>query len=105
MTDSVVEEVTRGPTTERRTTVASAAVAAPSVGTDGALLEALQGWRRDRAKADAVPAYVVAHNATLAAIAEARPDTIAALRRVRGMGPAKLDGYGVEILAIVARVR
>jgi DNA helicase-2/ATP-dependent DNA helicase PcrA len=49
-----------------------------------------------------VPAYVVAHDATLAAIAESRPATAAALRRVKGMGPAKLERYGAEILAVVA---
>lgn len=68
------------------------------------LLEGLQRWRRDRARIDAVPAYVIAHDATLAAIADARPRSIAALRRVRGMGPAKLERYGPEILAIVTRL-
>jgi DNA helicase II / ATP-dependent DNA helicase PcrA len=69
------------------------------------LLEALQLWRRERAKRDAVPAYVVAHDATLAAIADDRPTSLAALRRVKGMGPVKLDAYGAEILAIVAAER
>jgi superfamily II DNA helicase RecQ len=66
------------------------------------LLEALQLWRRERAKQDAVPAYVVAHDVTLAAIAEDRPQSISQLRRVKGMGPVKLDSYGSEILAIIA---
>jgi DNA helicase-2/ATP-dependent DNA helicase PcrA len=69
---------------------------------DAPLLAALQAWRRERAKRDAVPAYVVAHDATLAAIADDRPGSLAALRRVKGMGPIKLDAYGAEILAIVA---
>ncbi len=68
---------------------------------DRRILEALQQWRRERAKLDAVPAYVVAHDATLLAIAEARPRTIPALRRVKGMGPAKLERYGPDILSIV----
>ncbi len=68
---------------------------------DGPLLDALQRWRRERSKADGVPAYVVAHDAMLAAIADQRPRTIAALRRVKGMGPVKLETYGPEILAIV----
>ena len=94
------------PATDRRVVrLPSAGVAVPSGGADRRLLEALHRWRRDRAKSDAVPAYVVAHDATLAAIAEARPRTIAALRRVRGMGPAKLERYGVDILAVVAGVR
>ena len=67
------------------------------------VLEALQVWRRDRARADAVPAYVVAHDAMLFAIAEARPQSISALARVKGIGPAKLERYGVEILEIVTR--
>jgi DNA helicase-2/ATP-dependent DNA helicase PcrA len=68
-----------------------------------ALLEALQLWRRERAKSDAVPAYVIAHDATLAAIADDRPRSLAALRRVKGMGPVKVDSYGDEILAILGR--
>ena len=48
-----------------------------------------------------MPPYVIAHDATLAAIAEARPRTLAALRRVKGMGPAKLEQYGDEILEVV----
>jgi superfamily II DNA helicase RecQ len=52
-----------------------------------------------------MPAYVVAHDATLLAIAEDRPRTLAALRRVKGMGPAKLESYGQEILAVVASAR
>jgi DNA helicase-2/ATP-dependent DNA helicase PcrA len=69
---------------------------------DDALVEALRRWRRERSAADGVPAYVVAHDTTLAEIAEVRPRSLPALRRVRGMGPAKLDRYGEEILAVIA---
>ncbi len=68
---------------------------------DDRLLEGLRGWRRERASADGVPAYVVAHDTTLAEIATARPRSLPALRRVRGMGPTKLDRYGAEILAVI----
>ncbi len=73
----------------------------PSVDDDPRLI-ALRTWRTARARADAVPAYVVAHDQTLAAIADLRPASLAALRRVRGMGPTKLDRYGDEILAVIA---
>src|SRR6185295_8290893 len=43
------------------------------------VLAALKAWRTARARHDAVPAYVIAHDATLAALAEARPATIPAL--------------------------
>ena len=49
-----------------------------------------------------MPPYVIAHDATLAAIAGARPLSAASLRRVKGIGPAKVDAYGDEILEIVA---
>ena len=49
----------------------------------------------------AVPAYVVMHDATMEAIAAARPTTERQLINVPGIGPAKLDQYGDEILALV----
>jgi superfamily II DNA helicase RecQ len=80
-------------------------VAAPPAGrpTDEALMADLRAWRAARARADEVPAYVIAHDALLAAIVEQRPDSGAALRRVKGIGPEKLDRYGEEILAILGR--
>ena len=72
---------------------------------DDPLMVALRAWRTTRAREDAVPAYVVAHDQTLAAIADQRPASLAALRRVRGMGPTKLDRYGDEILAVIATDR
>jgi DNA helicase-2/ATP-dependent DNA helicase PcrA len=68
---------------------------------DESVLEALRVWRRERARADGVPAYVVAHDTTLGEIADVRPRSLPALRRVRGMGPAKLERYGPEILAVI----
>jgi DNA helicase-2/ATP-dependent DNA helicase PcrA len=65
------------------------------------LLAALRTWRSQRARNDEVPAYVIAWDTTLAAIAEARPTSLAGLRRIKGMGPAKLERYGNEILAVV----
>jgi DNA helicase II / ATP-dependent DNA helicase PcrA len=68
---------------------------------ESALLGALRAWRTQRARADAVPAFVVAHDSMLAAIAEARPASLAGLRRIKGMGPTKLERYGAEILDVV----
>jgi DNA helicase II / ATP-dependent DNA helicase PcrA len=69
---------------------------------DGPLMSALRTWRARRAREDAVPAFVVFHDTTLAAIADLRPASLAALRRVAGVGPTKLDRYGDEVLAVVA---
>jgi DNA helicase-2/ATP-dependent DNA helicase PcrA len=97
--------VERGRTTERRVVNLAQEGEADEPSAEvrnRPLLEALQLWRRDKARAEAVPAYVVAHDATLLAIAEDRPRTLAALRRIRGMGPMKLESYGEELLSIVA---
>jgi ATP-dependent DNA helicase RecQ len=68
---------------------------------DAALFEALRAWRARTAKARGVPAYVVFPDATLAALAEARPASEAALLAVKGVGPKKLEEYGAELLALV----
>jgi DNA helicase-2/ATP-dependent DNA helicase PcrA len=64
--------------------------------------DALKAWRATRAKEDEVPAYVVFHNTTLAEIAERRPRTLAELALVPGVGPAKLERYGEDVLRVVA---
>jgi ATP-dependent DNA helicase UvrD/PcrA len=63
---------------------------------------ALKKWRLERSKADEIPAYVVFHNSTLAEIAERRPKTIAELASVPGIGPAKLERYGRDVLDALA---
>ena len=70
---------------------------------DAPVFEALREWRLDRAKADAVPAYVVFGNATLTAIAEAMPETLGELAAISGVGPAKLERYGSDVLGVLNR--
>jgi DNA helicase II / ATP-dependent DNA helicase PcrA len=65
---------------------------------DSPLYAALKRWRLQRAKADEIPAYVVFHNSTLAEIAERRPCSLAELAAVPGVGPAKLERFGAEVL-------
>ncbi|MDQ2651216.1 MAG: ATP-dependent DNA helicase UvrD2 [Actinomycetota bacterium] len=66
--------------------------------------EALRAWRLARSKADEVPAFVVLSDKHLAGIAERLPLTLEALRACPGIGPAKLDTYGEEILEVLAAV-
>jgi DNA helicase-2/ATP-dependent DNA helicase PcrA len=82
----------------RRSAAAGTSV---SVGRGGALLGRLKEWRRKRAQADGVPAYVVFHDRTLVEIAERRCKDWADLAAVSGVGPAKLERYADEVLAIV----
>ena len=73
-------------------------------GSDDPFFAALREWRTARARVDAVPPYVVAPNDTLTAIADVRPRTLSGLGRVKGMGPARIEKYGNEILAVVEQV-
>jgi DNA helicase-2/ATP-dependent DNA helicase PcrA len=69
---------------------------------DPVLLEALKVWRGQAARAANVPAYVVFHDTTLAAVAEARPSSNEELLALPGLGPVKVARYGEALLAVVA---
>jgi DNA helicase-2/ATP-dependent DNA helicase PcrA len=68
---------------------------------DEELFERLRAWRKERADAESVPAFVVFTDATLQLIAEQRPTSPAALLRISGVGPAKLERYGEGVLEVV----
>jgi len=67
-------------------------------------VQALKEWRLARARADEVPAYVVFNDRTLAELVARTPRTLAELATVPGIGPAKLERYGPELLARLADV-
>ena len=69
---------------------------------DGPLYERLRTWRRERADADGVPPYVVFHDKTLVAIADAKPGTPDELLEIDGIGPTKLERYADDVLALIA---
>ena len=72
----------------------------PAAEDTGDLATALRAWRKQRARADDIPAYIVLHDRTLDRIAEVRPRAIEDLMSVPGMGPVKCERYGDEILAL-----
>jgi superfamily II DNA helicase RecQ len=74
----------------------------PSSPAEAARREALASWRKQRASDDGVPAYVVLDNKTLDAIAADQPTSLGELGRIKGIGPAKLERYGAEVLGILA---
>ena len=69
---------------------------------DPDLYEALRDWRGERAREQSLPAYCVFTDATLIAIGEARPGTLGALGGIAGVGKAKLDRYGEQVLELIA---
>lgn len=65
------------------------------------LFDALRRWRNERAKRDGRPAYVLLTNRQLAEVARIRPSSLEALSAVNGVGEARLQQLGEEILAVV----
>jgi ATP-dependent DNA helicase RecQ len=91
-----------------RVLVVDEAVTPPDIRTgppgdaDEGLVERLRAWRLERSRADAVPAFVVLHDTTLRELAAVLPRTRSELAAVKGLGPAKLDRYGDDLLAVIA---
>ena len=68
---------------------------------DSELLDFLRQWRRDVAKAQGAPAFVVMHDTTLENLARAKPASMDALLLVSGIGEKKAEIYGEQILGVL----
>ncbi|MCM8611563.1 DNA helicase RecQ [Accumulibacter sp.] len=69
---------------------------------DSPLVDRLRQWRSAKAREQSVPAYVILHDRTLFEIAAALPASSQELLAVPGIGLAKVQRYGDELLALVA---
>ena len=77
--------------------------AAATLDTTGqARFAALKAWRSEVAREHNLPAYVIFHDATLAAIAERAPATLEDLQGLSGIGSKKLEAYGADVLRVCA---
>jgi ATP-dependent DNA helicase RecQ len=65
------------------------------------LFEKLRELRRDLARAQGVPPYVVFNDATLREMAAFRPETLSGLGQISGVGAKKLETYGEDFLAVI----
>ena len=61
---------------------------------------ALRAWRKQEAAKTGKPAFIVFGDAALEAMVRANPQTLSELGTVKGLGPAKLEQYGAQIIAI-----
>jgi DNA helicase-2/ATP-dependent DNA helicase PcrA len=89
------------PATAPRPAAARTRSPAPEAA-DAELFGRLRAWRKLQADAQGVPPYIVFNDATLVAIADARPASRTDLARISGVGPTKLDRYGAPLLEVVA---
>ena len=65
------------------------------------LWQALRKWRQERARAEEIPAYMICGDKTLRDIVEKMPRGLDGLRNIYGLGEAKIDKFGDEILEIL----
>ncbi len=70
---------------------------------DRPLFQLLRGWRREEALRQGVPPYIIFPDSTLREIARVRPQDMACVAQVQGMGEKRLECYGEAVLDIVRR--
>jgi len=87
----------------KKAVTSSAARSLPAVEPDLQLRDYLREWRRNMAKEQGMPAYVVLHDTTLKEICRIRPSSIAELMEITGIGERKAELYGKAILAVLKR--
>ena len=73
----------------------------PGANADPDLLAALKQWRAAMARTAGMPSYLIFHDTTLAALAEASPPDEESMLRVPGIGPVKVERYGAEVLRVL----
>ena len=76
-----------------------------SFGGDHELRRFLQEWRRDVARKNGVPAFVILHDSSLDDLCLVEPQTLSQLRQVSGFGQKKIAAYGEQILDALRRFR
>jgi len=98
------ESVSLPKTTKGKSLSSGGSVKAP-IELDGLALHRyaeLKAWRAEVAREHNLPAYVIFHDATLAAIAQRAPQSLDDLQGISGMGLKKLEAYAHEVLRVVA---
>lgn len=70
---------------------------------DFALFARLRDWRKATAEQEGIPVYAVLTNEQLATMATQRPDSLAGLKEIDGLGEGKAGKYGAAVLDVVAR--
>jgi ATP-dependent DNA helicase RecQ len=90
------------PVRASRSTRAATPATADLGPADAALFEALRAWRAGEAREQGVPAYIVFGDATLRAVAVAKPTGLVDLHGIPGIGAKKLEAYGDALVRVVA---
>jgi ATP-dependent DNA helicase RecQ len=76
----------------------------PQASDNPTLFDALRAWRAEQAKTQGVPAYVILHDKTLHELADRQPTSPDDLLDVPGIGQAKAERYGSDLLVLIRRM-
>ncbi len=69
---------------------------------DDPLFQTLRTWRAQRAQEQGTPAYVILHDKVLHEIVAQQPTSLEELSLISGIGKAKLERYGLQILGVLS---
>jgi superfamily II DNA helicase RecQ len=73
----------------------------PTPPPDPDVVEELRSWRAEEAEDRGVPLYVILHNRTIDELAREKPASADELQAVHGIGPATVERYGDDLLALL----
>jgi superfamily II DNA helicase RecQ len=71
---------------------------------DWPLFKRLREWRNEKGKSQGIPPYIIFNNVQLAQISVTRPQSLNAFQEIQGIGNAKKEKYGNEVIHIVKSV-
>ena len=95
------EGTANAPAKRTKKTGLKLSVAAESLNQDGQVrFINLKAWRAEVAREHNLPAFVIFHDSTLAAIAERNPTSLEELHGISGIGAKKFEAYGAEVLRV-----
>jgi ATP-dependent DNA helicase RecQ len=97
-----LEPERKSTTSPARAATRAAKAAIPIESSNAPLFEKLRALRKQLASEQGVPAYVIFHDSTLIALANARPRTPSELAAIPGMGTSKIERYGTNLLTLIA---
>jgi ATP-dependent DNA helicase RecQ len=72
---------------------------------DEEFFEVLRAWRVEQAREQGVPPYIIFLDKTLRSVVAKKPISLSELSQISGVGQAKLEHYGADILGLVQRHR
>jgi ATP-dependent DNA helicase RecQ len=94
-------QMRRAQPRKRKPAPVRAIASGPVSDADMLLLDRLRAWRRDEARVQGVPAYVIFHDSTLLEIARRRPQDLMQMNGISGIGSKRLERYGAALLRVL----